>query len=63
MVVKGNAHYRLVESHFNTVVTIEDFKFKADNHAAYDSTRIKRSLSPYESKENSLAELEVDLTK
>ena len=63
MVVKGNAHYRLVESHFNTVVTIEQFKFIADNTAEYDSTRIKRSLSPYESKENSLVELEEDLSK
>jgi hypothetical protein len=63
MVVKGNAHFRLVESHFNTVVTIEQFKFMADNTAEYDSTRIKRSLSPYESKENSLAELEEALSK
>lgn len=63
MVVKGTAHYRLVESHFNTVVTIEQFKFMADNTAEYDSTRIKRSLSPYESKENSLEELEQALTK
>jgi hypothetical protein len=63
MVVKGNAHFRMCESHFNTVLTIEDFKFMADNSATYDSTRIKRSLSPFESKENSLAELEELLTK
>jgi hypothetical protein len=63
MVVKGNAHFRLVESHFNTVLTIEDFKFKADNTDSFDSTRIKRSLNPYESNENSLAELELTLTR
>ncbi len=63
MVVKGNAHFRLCESHFNTVVTIEDFKFIADNTNQFDSTRIKRSLSPYESKLNSLAELEEALSK
>jgi hypothetical protein len=63
MVVKGNAHYRLIESHFNTVVEVDEFKFRADNSDEYDSTRIKRSLSPYESKENSMAELESALNK
>ena len=63
MVVKGNAHYRLVESHFNTVVEVNEFKFRADNLDEYDSTRIKRSLSPYESKQNDLGELETDLAK
>lgn len=61
--VKGKDHFRMVESHFNTVLTIEDFQFKADNMETFDSTRIKRSLSPYESKENNLAELEEALTK
>ena len=46
--VKGKDHFRMVESHFNTVLTIEDFKFKADNMESFDSTRIRRSLSPYE---------------
>jgi len=63
MVVKGNAHYRLCESNYNTVVEVSEFKFRADNLNEYDSTRIKRSLSPYESKENSMAELEEDLAK
>ncbi len=63
MVVKGNAHFRLCESHFNTVLTIDEFKFIADNTDSLDSTRIKRSLSPFETKENSLAELEELLTK
>jgi len=60
--VSGNAYFRLVESQFNTVITIEDFKFKADNTDIYNSTRIKRSLNPYESNENSLQELEHALT-
>ena len=60
--VKGKDHFRMVESHFNTVLSIEDFKFRADNTDTFDSTRIKRSLSPYESKQNSLAELEETIT-
>jgi len=56
--VSGTKHYRLVESHFSTVLTIEDFKFKADNSNEYDSTRIARSLSPFETESNSIAELE-----
>ncbi len=62
MVVKGNAHYRLIESHFNTVVEVREFKFRADNTEEYDSTRIKRSLSPYESNENSIVEFEEAIT-
>ena len=61
--VAGSKHYRMVEANFNTVVTIEDFKFIADNEDAFSSTRIKRSLSPYESKQNDLGELESDLAK
>ena len=61
--VAGSKHYRMVESNFNTVLTLEDFKFKADNNEVFDSTRIKRSLSPFETKDNSLAELEEILTK
>ena len=63
MVVKGNAHYRLIEAHFNTVIEVDEFKFRADNTESFDSTRIKRSLSPYESKQNSLAEFEETITK
>jgi hypothetical protein len=61
--VKGKEHYRLVESNFNTVIEIEDYKFKADNSSSFDSTKVKRSVSPLETKENSLAELEIILTK
>jgi len=61
--VAGSKHYRMVESNFNTVVTLEDFHFTADNTNQFDSTRIKRSLNPYESKLNSLAELEEALSK
>jgi len=61
MVVKGNAHYRLVEANFNTVVALNNFRFVADNADETNSTRIRRSLSPYESSENSLAELEETL--
>ena len=52
----------MVESHFNTVLTIDDHKLIADNDNAYDSTRINKALSPYESEANSLAELEATLT-
>ena len=61
--VAGSKHYRMVEANFNTVLTIEDFKFVADNEDQFSSTRIKRSLNPYESKENSLAELEEAFSK
>lgn len=60
--VKGRDHFRMVESNFNTVLGLEDFKFVADNSDPYSSTRIKRSLNPYESDENSLDELEYALT-
>jgi len=56
--VSGNKWYRLVESQFSTVITIEDHKFIADNSNEYDSTRIHRDLSPMETDENSLVELE-----
>ena len=57
--VKGTMHYRMVESHFNCVLSItDDHKFYADNDNAYDSTRCNAKLSPYESKDNSIAELE-----
>jgi hypothetical protein len=59
--VKGKEFYRMIESQFNTVLTIEDFRFVADNSNPYDSTRIRRSLSPYESKGNSLKDLEETL--
>jgi hypothetical protein len=61
--VKGKDHFHMVESHFNTVVTIENFKFIADNANDFDSTRVRRSINPIETKENSLAELEIALTK
>jgi hypothetical protein len=60
--VKGNVHYRLVESHFNTVITLKDFKFVADNLNSSDSTKIRRDLSPFSTKVNSLDELEKALT-
>lgn len=60
--VKGKDHFRMVESNFNTVIGIRDFKFFADNRDEFSSTRIKRTLDPYESEENSLAELELALT-
>ena len=56
--VSGNKWFRLIEASFNNVLTIDDHKFTADNSNTYDSTRIHASLSPYESKENSMAELE-----
>lgn len=61
--VKGTEHYRMVESHFNTVVTIEDYKFIANNANEWDSTRVRRSINPIETKQNCLAELEELLTK
>jgi len=57
-VVKGTMHYRLVESNFNCVITVEDHKFKADNDNPFDSSRIHKKMSPYESEENSIAEFE-----
>ena len=60
--VKGKEFYRMVGSHFNTVLTLDDHKFIADNDNAYDSTRVHKALSPYESEANSLAELESTLT-
>ena len=60
----GNGTY---ESIVNTVIeaTMEDgkFFFKADNTDEYDTTRIRRDLSPYTSKENSLAEFEDFITQ
>jgi hypothetical protein len=56
--VKGTMHYRMVESHFNCVLSVEDHKLVADNDNAWDSTRIHKELSPYESEVNSLAEFE-----
>ena len=50
------------ESNFNTVIAIEDHQFIADNHDTYSPTRIHKSLSPYTSETNSLAELETALT-
>jgi len=60
---KGNIWKRGdYEGHFNTVVEIQDHKFIADNEDNWSSTRIHGSLSPYESEENSLPELEDALT-
>lgn len=61
--VKGSDHFRMVESHFNTVVTIEDYKFVADNGNEFDSTRVRRSINPIETTTNCLNELEEILTK
>ncbi|MEA3370855.1 MAG: AAA family ATPase [Campylobacterota bacterium] len=63
VVVKGTAHYRLIESNVNTVISIEDFKLIADNSDDCSSTRIRRDMSPYESSTNSLAVFEDDLLK
>jgi len=51
------------EANFNTVLTLEDHKFIADNEDMYSPTKIHKSLSPYESDGNSLHELEEVLTK
>ena len=61
--VKGKDHYRMVESHFNTVITIEEFKFVADNLNEWDSTRVRRSINPISTQENSMEQLEIALTK
>lgn len=56
--VKGTMHYRMVEANFNTVLTIDDHKFIADNDNEYDSTRINEKLNPLETEDNSIGELE-----
>ena len=56
--VKGTMHYRMVEANFNSVITIDDHKFVADNNEEYDSTRINELLNPLETEDNSIAELE-----
>ncbi len=56
--VAGNKWFRLVESQMSSVVMAEDFKFLADNADVYNSTRVPRSLSPMETNENSMVELE-----
>lgn len=60
-VVKGTMHYRLVESNFNCVLTVADHKLTADNDNHWDSTRIHKQLSPYESKVNSFKCFEQDV--
>jgi len=60
--VKGTAHYRMVESNFNTVVSLEDFAFTADNSDPFSSTRIKRSLNPLHTENNDMGKLEEILT-
>jgi len=60
--VKGKDHFRMVESHFNTVLSIENFQFIADTTDVFSSTRIKRSMNPYQSEENSLKEFELAIT-
>jgi len=60
--VKGTAHYRMVESNFNTVLSLQDFRFVADNSDEFTSTRIKRTLNPLETEDNSMATLEEILT-
>jgi len=60
--IKGNTFPRGVyEGNFNTVLTIIDHKFVADNDDSYNPTKIHKSLNPYESEENSMAELEETL--
>ena len=56
--VKGTMHYRMVEANFNSVLTIDNHKFIADNDNEYDSTRINEKLNPLETKDNSIQELE-----
>ena len=64
--VRGNEWYALIESEFNTVIeaTVEngEFRFIADNSDEFTSTRVRRALSPIETSENSLEELELLLT-
>ncbi len=61
--VLGREHYRTIEMHFKTVIIVDDFKFIADSKDTSNSSRIARSLSPYESEENDINELEEYLTK
>ncbi len=61
--VKGNVHFRMVEANFNCVLSIEEHKLFADNDNEYDSTRIHKSLSPYESDLNSFKSFEADLAE
>jgi len=56
--VKGTMHYRMVEANFNSVITIDDHKFIADNGNEYDSTRINEKLNPLSTDDNSIKELE-----
>lgn len=64
--VRGNEWYALIESEFNTVIeaVVEggEFKFVADNSDEFTSTRVRRAISPIETKQNSLTELEEVLT-
>lgn len=62
--IKGSQFPRgAYESNFNTVISVENHAFIADNDDTYSPTRIHKSLSPYASNENSLSELEEDLSK
>ena len=56
--MKGTMHYRMVEAHFNSVLTVSDHKLIADNDNEWDSTRINEKLNPLETKDNSIQELE-----
>ena len=56
--VKGSVHFRMVEANFNCVLSLEDHKLFADNDNPYDSTRIHKALSPFETEVNSFKELE-----
>ena len=62
VVTKGNEWYAMVESEFNTVIeaVVENgkFYFMADNGDEFTSTRVRRSMNPLQTEENSLAELE-----
>ena len=60
--VKGTAHYRMVESNFNTVISLDQFQFVADNSDEFTSTRIKRSLNPLRTDDNNMDVLEHILT-
>lgn len=60
--VKGTAHYRMVESNFNSVISIDNFQFIADNSDEFTSTRIKRSLNPLQTDDNNMDVLEHILT-
>lgn len=60
--VSGSKYYRLVESNFNTVLSISNFQFTADNTDEFTSTRIKRSLNPLQTEDNNMDTLEYILT-